>query len=152
VSRKEVDVISVSSKDQIIVRELKFKVDLKEFLENQHFKFDYTFDETDCNDVVYNYTAKPLVQTIFERGMAICFPYGETESRKTHTMGRDCQKGSTPWLPKTCFRFLRSPMYEDLTLTVSVSFFEIYSGEVLSCWRIKPKCVSSKMASSKCRS
>lgn len=30
------------------------------------------------------YTAKPLVECIFERGMATCFAYGQTGSGKTH--------------------------------------------------------------------
>jgi kinesin family protein 2/24 len=53
VARKEVDVISVPSKDQIVVHEPKLKVDLTKFLENQLFRFDYAFDETCGNDLVY---------------------------------------------------------------------------------------------------
>ena len=30
------------------------------------------------------YTAKPLVDTIFNQGMATCFAYGQTGSGKTH--------------------------------------------------------------------
>jgi len=32
----------------------------------------------------YSFTAKPLVQSIFEGGMATCFAYGQTGSGKTH--------------------------------------------------------------------
>jgi kinesin family protein 2/24 len=53
VARKEVDVISVPNRDQIVVHEPKLKVDLTKFLENQHFRFDYAFDETCCNELVY---------------------------------------------------------------------------------------------------
>ena len=30
------------------------------------------------------YTAQPLVQTVFDRGIATCFAYGQTGSGKTH--------------------------------------------------------------------
>ena len=33
---------------------------------------------------IARYTAKPLVECIFERGMATCFAYGQTGSGKTH--------------------------------------------------------------------
>lgn len=55
VARKEVDVISVPNKDQIVVHEPKLKVDLTKFLENQHFRFDYAFDETCSNELVYKW-------------------------------------------------------------------------------------------------
>lgn len=66
---------------------LSAKVDLTKFLENQQFRFDFAFDENCNNDVVYRCTARPLVKTIFEGGMATCFAYGQTGSGKTHTMG-----------------------------------------------------------------
>lgn len=80
--KKELDVISVPSKDTLIVHEPKTKVDLTKFLENHNFRFDYAFDDTCNNELVYKYTAKPLVQTIFEGGMATCFAYGQTGSGK----------------------------------------------------------------------
>ena len=49
-----------------------------------YFRFDYTFNETSTNELVYRYTAKPLVETIFNQGMATCFAYGQTGSGKTH--------------------------------------------------------------------
>lgn len=87
VRRREVDVVSVPTRNQLVVHEPKHKVDLTKYLENQHFRFDYVFDDTCSNDIVYKFTAKPLVKTIFEGGMATCFAYGQTGSGKTHTMG-----------------------------------------------------------------
>jgi hypothetical protein len=137
-ARRELDVISVLRKNEIVVHEPKLKVDLTKFLENQHFRFDYAFDETCSNDFVYKYTAKPLVETIFEGEMATCFAYGQTGSGKTHTMGGDFQgktqdskKGIYSMVAEDVFEFLESPKYTDLNLTVSASFFEIYGGEVL---------------------
>lgn len=144
--RKEVDVITVPSKDQIVVHEPKNKVDLTKYLDNQIFRFDYAFDETCSNELVYKYTAKPLVQTIFEGGMATCFAYGQTGSGKTHTMGgdfqgktQDCKKGIYAMAAKDIFKFLHSPKYQLLNLIVSASFFEIYSGKVFDLLADKAK-------------
>lgn len=146
-ARKEVDVITVPSKDRIIVHEPKTKVDLTKYLENQNFRFDYAFDDSCDNEKVYKYSAKPLVQTIFEGGMATCFAYGQTGSGKTHTMGGDFQQGktqdcSTGIYAKTArdvFKLLKSPKYRTLDLVVSASFFEIYSGKVFDLLNGKAK-------------
>lgn len=137
VMKKELDVICVPSKDQLIVHEPKSKVDLTKFLENHRFRFDYAFDDTCSNELVYKYTAKPLVKTIFEGGMATCFAYGQTGSGKTHTMGgqfngktQDCKNGIYALATKDVFNFLHGSKYRHLNLMVSCSFFEIYSGKV----------------------
>lgn len=52
INRKEVDVITIPSKNQLIVHEPKNKVDLTKYLENQLFRFDYAFDETCSNEMV----------------------------------------------------------------------------------------------------
>ncbi|XP_060804310.1 kinesin-like protein Klp10A [Amyelois transitella] len=144
--KKEVDVISVPAKDLMIVHEPKNKVDLTKYLENQKFRFDYAFDDSCTNEVVYKYTAKPLVQTIFEGGMATCFAYGQTGSGKTHTMGgdfqgktQDCKKGIYAMAARDVFMYLKSPKYKPLNLIVSASFFEIYSGKVFDLLADKAK-------------
>ncbi|XP_047520045.1 kinesin-like protein Klp10A isoform X2 [Pieris napi] len=146
VGKKEVDVISVPTKDQMIVHEPKNKVDLTKYLENQKFRFDYAFDDSCTNEIVYKYTAKPLVQTIFEGGMATCFAYGQTGSGKTHTMGgdfqgkqQDCKKGIYAMAARDVFTYLKSPKYKPLNLIVSASFFEIYSGKVFDLLADKAK-------------
>lgn len=93
--------ITIPNKQQVLVHEPKTKVDLTKYLENQSFRFDYAFDDTADNALVYRYTAQPLVESIFEGGMATCFAYGQTGSGKTHTMGgefhgkglQDCSNG-----------------------------------------------------------
>jgi hypothetical protein len=135
VARNEVDVISVPSRDEIVVHENKTKLDCTKYFENQHFKFDYAFDETCSNKLVYKYTAKPLVQNVFEGGMATCFAYGQAGSGKTHTMGGHtknyCEKGIYSMTAEDVFMFLNSHNYRDLNLVVSARFFEIYCGEIL---------------------
>ncbi|GLV45038.1 Kinesin-like protein at 10A [Carabus blaptoides fortunei] len=145
-SRKEVDVIAVPTKDTVIVHEPKNKVDLTKYLENQFFRFDYAFNESCTNEIVYKYTAQPLVKTIFEGGMATCFAYGQTGSGKTHTMGgdfngktQDCQKGIYALVAKDVFQYLKSSKYRSLNFIVSASFFEIYSGKVFDLLSNKAK-------------
>ena len=73
----ESDVVTIPDGEVTYIHEPKTKVDLTKYLENHQFRFDYSFDETVDNALVYHYTAKPLVKSIFEQGMATCFAYGQ---------------------------------------------------------------------------
>uniref|UniRef100_A0A8C6D259 Kinesin-like protein n=1 Tax=Moschus moschiferus TaxID=68415 RepID=A0A8C6D259_MOSMO len=143
---KDLDVITIPSKDVVMVHEPKQKVDLTRYLENQTFRFDYTFDDSAPNEMVYRFTARPLVETIFERGMATCFAYGQTESGKTHTMGsdfsgknQDCSKGIYALAARDVFLMLKKTNYKKLELQVYATFFEIYSGKVFDLLNRKTK-------------
>uniref|UniRef100_A0A8D3BQ18 Kinesin-like protein n=1 Tax=Scophthalmus maximus TaxID=52904 RepID=A0A8D3BQ18_SCOMX len=143
---KDLDVITIPSKDVVMVHEPKQKVDLTRYLENQTFRFDYAFDESTTNEMVYRFTARPLVETIFERGMATCFAYGQTGSGKTHTMGgdfsgknQDCSKGIYALAARDVFLMLKKPIYKKLDLSVYATFFEIYSGKVFDLLNRKTK-------------
>lgn len=54
-SVKDLDVITIPSKDVVMVHEPKQKVDLTRYLENQTFRFDYAFDENSTNEMVYRW-------------------------------------------------------------------------------------------------
>ncbi|XP_060926841.1 kinesin-like protein KIF2A isoform X2 [Limanda limanda] len=145
-SMKDLDVITIPSKDVVMVHEPKQKVDLTRYLENQTFRFDFAFDESTTNEMVYRFTARPLVETIFERGMATCFAYGQTGSGKTHTMGgdfsgknQDCAKGIYALAARDVFLMLKKPNYKKLDLQVYATFFEIYSGKVFDLLNRKTK-------------
>lgn len=137
IGRKDIDIVACADKSTTIVHECKLKVDLTKYLDNHKFRFDYSFDETSTNEIVYRYTAKPLVDTIFNQGMATCFAYGQTGSGKTHTMGgdftagkqQDCSKGIYCLAASDLFK-LQKTKYKSLDLVVSASFFEIYSGKI----------------------
>uniref|UniRef100_A0A1Y9GZ93 Kinesin-like protein n=1 Tax=Anopheles dirus TaxID=7168 RepID=A0A1Y9GZ93_9DIPT len=135
--QKEVDVVCVPTKDTLLVHEPKLKVDLTKYLDNQKFRFDYTFDEMCSNETVYNCSVRPLVQSIFEGTMATCFAYGQTGSGKTHTMGgsfhgrnQDSKSGIYALAARDIFGYLNSPKYRSYNLCLSASFFEIYSAKV----------------------
>lgn len=55
---KGLDVITIPSKDVVMVHEPKQKVDLTRFLENQTFRFDYAFDESSTNEMVYRFVMR----------------------------------------------------------------------------------------------
>ncbi|KAJ8357654.1 hypothetical protein SKAU_G00204480 [Synaphobranchus kaupii] len=154
VARKEIDVVTVPGKGVLLLHEPKQKVDLTKYLENQLFKFDYSFDETATNDVIYRFTAKPLVQTIFEGGVATCFAYGQTGSGKTHTMGGDFSgknqnsskgiyalagKSTLLFTSQDVFALLEQRRYASMGLVPSVTFFEIYNGKVYDLLNKKAK-------------
>ncbi|XP_071347359.1 kinesin-like protein KIF2C isoform X2 [Trachinotus anak] len=146
INKKEIDVVSVPGKGTLLVHEPKQKVDLTKYLDNQVFHFDYSFDETATNDLVYKFAAKPLVQSIFEGCMATCFAYGQTGSGKTHTMGGDftgkqqnSAKGIYALAAQDVFTYLNHRRYTNLNLSAYVSFFEIYNGKVYDLLNKKAK-------------
>ncbi|OXB68513.1 hypothetical protein ASZ78_000450 [Callipepla squamata] len=146
INKKECDVITVPSKCALLVHEPKQKVDLTKYLETQTFRFDFSFDECASNEMVYRFTARPLVQTIFEGGKATCFAYGQTGSGKTHTMGGDfsgraqnASKGIYAFASQDVFLLLSQPRYRSQDLAVYVTFFEIYNGKVFDLLNKKAK-------------
>lgn len=133
--KKEIDIITVPNKNTVIVHEPKYKVDLTKYLENHVYKFDYAFNESCSNEVVYKYTAQPLLKTVFEGGFATCFAYGQTGSGKTHTMSGDVlenhgERGIYAFAASDIFEEINAVKYKHLNLVVSCSFFEIYVKKV----------------------
>ena len=148
VQKKDIDVVTLPRRDTVIIHEPKTKVDLTKYLENQTFRFDYTFDETADNECVYKFTARPLVESVFQGGMATCFAYGQTGSGKTHTMGgqfqpgktgiQDCTNGIYILSARDVFALQKSNRCP-VDVDIGVSFFEIYSGKVFDLLRDKEK-------------
>lgn len=75
-------VITMSSKDVGMVHETKQKVDLARYPENQTYHFDYAFDGSAPNEIVYEFPARPLVETIFEREWLHALAMGRLEVEK----------------------------------------------------------------------
>ncbi|XP_029560698.1 kinesin-like protein KIF2C isoform X3 [Salmo trutta] len=146
VTKNDIDVVSIPGNGTLLLHEPKQKVDLTKYLDNQVFHFDYSFDESSTNDLVYRFTAKPLVQTIFDGGMATCFAYGQTGSGKTHTMGGDFSgksqnsaKGIYAMAAQDVFALLKQRRYSSLDLCPYVTFFEIYNSKVFDLLNKKAK-------------
>eukprot|EP00177_Eucheuma_denticulatum_P006092 GFKZ01011108.1.p1 GENE.GFKZ01011108.1~~GFKZ01011108.1.p1 ORF type:complete len:1025 (-),score=167.77 GFKZ01011108.1:1391-4372(-) len=94
-SRREVvagdrDVVTVQGDvEALCVHELREKVDLTKYVDTHAFQFDRVFSERVGNAMVYERTAKPLVDVLFGGGRATCFAYGQTGAGKTFTMAGD---------------------------------------------------------------
>ncbi|KAK0423489.1 hypothetical protein QR680_008172 [Steinernema hermaphroditum] len=130
---QEVEVVTIPNKDHIVIHRPDVKYDLTKSIDNQTFRFDCVFDENVDNDMVYRFTAQPLVNTLFDGGHATVFAYGQTGSGKTHTMGgefrgkeQDASNGLYAFTAADVFRLLRSRQYRHLNLHVHCSFFELY--------------------------
>jgi kinesin family protein 2/24 len=58
------NIIDVTSKQTLIVREEKLKLDLTKYIEQTDFVFDTVFDEDRTNIDVYKEAVRPLVQAV----------------------------------------------------------------------------------------
>ena len=105
----------------------RVKLDLTKYVEKQQFIFDEVFDIDTTNFQVYQKTALPLIETLFQGGKATCFAYGQTGSGKTYTM-LDSKQGLYMLACNDIFRNLRDPRYAHLQ--AYVSFYEIYQGQL----------------------
>ncbi|CAM9277658.1 unnamed protein product [Pylaiella littoralis] len=134
-ARKDHDAVSCFN-PEVTVHDCKLRVDgISKYLDSVGFRFDHAFGEEEDNQLVYDCTAKPLVPFVLSRGRATVFAYGQTGSGKTFTMV-GIQKNAT------------SDLFEQLaqmpsrgSLSVHVSFFEIYGGRCQDLLNHRHRCV-----------
>ena len=98
----DIDCITVPDGALTVVHEAKEKVDLTKYLENHEFQFDYSFDDACTNETVYKYTAAPMVHTIFNKGMATCFAYGQVRGEPGWQNGRVFRLVLPLTIPPSC--------------------------------------------------
>ena len=139
--RQERDIVKVVD-GVVCLHEPKERVDLSKYVEKHQFRFDEAFDETMTNVDIYQLTAAPLIQSVFDGVKATCFAYGQTGSGKTFTMmGPSNDDGRSPnsglITLAACDFFKRLQGKPDLSLMCC--FFEIYSGKLYG----KPPTLSS---------
>ena len=85
-SKNDQDVVDIRNNRQVVVKELKVKVDLTKYIEEHAFNFDLAFDETMTNEQIYLQTVRPMIEAAFHKIKVTCFAYGQTGSGKTFTM------------------------------------------------------------------
>jgi len=144
-NRKDIDVLTIPNKEVVVVHLPKVKVDLTKYIDNQKFRFDYAFHESCSNDIVYHFTAQPLVQSLFQGNNPMVFAYGQTGSGKTYTMGGDLSqrdvdfsKGIYALTANDIFRHLNKSQHKG-QYDVYCTFFEIYCTKVFDLFNEKKR-------------
>ncbi|CAO3587768.1 unnamed protein product [Absidia cylindrospora] len=127
VNHGELDIAQLVGAHTIQLNAPKTRVDLTRYTEQHSFTFDEAFNSGSSNIEIYNRTARPLVNYIFNGGKATCFAYGQTGSGKTYTM-LDPEHGLYIMAAKDIFEMLEDPDYNHLS--ASIGFYEIYQGKL----------------------
>ncbi|GAX09401.1 kinesin family member 2/24 [Fistulifera solaris] len=115
---------------EVWIHSAKLRVDgITKYLDHTSFQFDYTFNEDNTTEDVYNYTTLPLIDFVCSGhgGRATVFAYGQTGSGKTYTMS-----GIQNMMCEDLYFLLNSADSACTTdnTNVMVSFFELYGGYV----------------------
>jgi len=96
------------------------------------FGFDHVFSWESSQEEVFEYTAKPLVQEVFNGYNTTIFAYGQTGSGKTHTMmgqPQTAHRGIIPRLAEAIFEGIEDSEV-GLEFTVKLSYVEIYNEKI----------------------
>ena len=99
--------------------------------EIKSFTFDHTYDWRATQELIFNQTALPILESIMEGYNGTIFAYGQTGTGKTYTMeGSDNEKdkGIIPRSIDWIFNNIKN--YPAQQFLVRVSFVEIYNEEV----------------------
>ena len=126
VREKDYDSVTCSN-PMVVVHACKLKVDgITKFLDNTNFEFDHAFAEDASNELVFENTARPLIDFALIGGRATCFAYGQTGSGKTFTM-----VGIQELAAREVFRKCASKEFKKKGISVYFSFFELYGGRCI---------------------
>lgn len=97
------------------------------------FSFDRTFDPNSAQNEIYEYGAKPIVESVLEGFNGTILAYGQTSSGKTHTMqgilDNPEKEGIIPRMIRHVFHHILCSS-EELEYTVKVSMIEIYMEKI----------------------
>ena len=127
-SKSDQDVVDIRNNRQVVVKELKVKVDLTKYIEEHSFNFDLAFDETITNEQIYLQTVRPMIEAAFHKIKVTCFAYGQTGSGKTFTMMGNRRQIPGLYLLAAYDIFTLLQNYKGYTIWVS--FYEIYCGKL----------------------
>ena len=127
-AKNDQDVVDIRNNRQVVVKELKVKVDLTKYIEEHAFNFDLAFDENITNEQIYLQTVRPMIEAAFHKIKVTCFAYGQTGSGKTFTMMGNRRQIPGLYLLAAYDIFTLLQNYKGYTIWVS--FYEIYCGKL----------------------
>ena len=93
----------------------------------QHYAFDYAFDENINQEEVFNKTVLPLIDCVLDGFNCTIFAYGATGAGKTYTMfGNDNNPGLIPLCLINLFSMIDN-LKDTKTINVKLWYLEIYN-------------------------
>ena len=128
IAKNDTDVVDIRNNKQVVVKELKVKVDLTKYVEEHAFNFDLAFDENVTNEQIYLQTVRPMIEAAFHKTKVTCFAYGQTGSGKTFTMMGN--KKQIPGLYLLAAYDIFSLLQNYQNFSIWISFYEIYCGKL----------------------
>ena len=98
------------------------------------FTFDRVFDTNSQQKDVYDFAARPIIDSVLEGFNGTIFAYGQTSSGKSHTMTGPSitnpeMQGIIPRMVRTVFNQIDNAS-ENVEFQVKVSFCEIYNEKI----------------------
>ena len=98
------------------------------------FQFDKVFDMQSQQKEVYDFAARPIIDSVIDGFNGTIFAYGQTSSGKTHTMQGPSMddielQGIIPRMVRTVFNRIENAD-ENIEFTVKVSMCEIYNEKI----------------------
>ena len=128
IAKNDTDVVEIRNNKQVVVKELKVKVDLTKYVEEHAFNFDLAFDENVTNEQIYLQTVRPMIEAAFHKTKVTCFAYGQTGSGKTFTMMGNKKQIPGLYLLAAYDIFTLLQSYQGFSIWIS--FYEIYCGKL----------------------
>jgi kinesin family protein 18/19 len=127
-----VDLVRVVGEDQVSVMDMNYASNpdhgRTSIPKNQHFFFDYAFDENTTQEEVYKKTTKFLLQSVIDGYNATVLAYGATGCGKTYTMvGRDSDEGIMVRSLYDLFQLKEKAESFGNELKISMSYVEVYN-------------------------
>ena len=128
IAKNDTDVVEIRNNKQVVVKELKVKVDLTKYIEEHAFNLDLAFDENANNEQIYLQTVRPMIEAAFHKTKVTCFAYGQTGSGKTFTMMGNKKQIPGLYLLAAYDIFTLLQSYQGFSIWIS--FYEIYCGKL----------------------